>query len=186
MNNSFFNNKTADYLEGSQFEDFRGSSTKFFQNDTGIPVCQALINRTPKKKTLRGLHTQLGKMAEEKIIHCISGELVWFAINYSDYTGTGAITTKELRLISGQTIYVPKHHLNGMISLSDGVSILILASRPFDQEAGINVSPFDGLFFGEILNDFGVDKSCFDQKSGMVSQHTFLKTLTSNTDWKSN
>lgn len=179
MNNSFFNDKPAHYLDTDRFEDFRGSSEKFFQCASSIPVSQALVSRTPQKKTLRGLHTQRGEHAEEKIIYCISGELIWFAIDYSNYSTTGTVASNDLRLISGQAIYVPKHHLNGMLSLSDDVTILILASRPFDQKAGMNVSPFDGLFFGEGLSSFGVDMERFDQKSDAISQQKFLETLVS-------
>lgn len=179
MNNSFFEDKPAHYLEINRFEDFRGSSEKFFQGTSSIPVSQALVSCTPQKRTLRGLHTQRGEYAEEKIIHCISGELIWFAIDYSNYSTTGAVASDELRLMSGQAIYIPKHHLNGMLSLSDDVTILILASRPYDQKAGMNVSPFDGLFFGESLSAFGVDTERFDQKSDVISQQKFLETLVS-------
>ena len=179
MKNSFFNDKPAHYLEISRREDLRGFSDKFFQSSSSIPVSQALVSSTPQINTLRGLHTQLGNYAEEKIIYCISGELIWFALDYSKYCTAGTVDSNELSLVSGQAIYVPKHHLNGMLSLSDDVTVLILASRPYDQKAGVNVSPFDDVFFGERLNAFDVDLDRFDQKSDAISQKKFLETLVS-------
>ena len=179
MKSSFFKNKSAHYLAINHFEDFRGSSTKFFQQDSSIPICQALMSFTSQKMTLRGLHTQMGKMAEEKIIYCISGELIWFAINFSDYKTTREVVPSELRLKAGQAIYVPKHHLNGMISLTDNVRLLIVASRPFDKTSGINVSPFDCLFFGKELDSYDINKERFDAKSSMITQAKFLETLIS-------
>ena len=180
MRRFFFENKPAHYLQVSQFQDLRGSSVKFFQDESSIPLSQALINRTSRKGTLRGLHTQLGEMAEEKIIYCIAGELIWFAVNYGDYNSEGVVTTDELRLKHGEAIYIPRHHLNGMISLSDDVSLLILASRPFDHKTGVNVSPFDGLFFGKSLDSFDIDKEQYAQKTSMISQQEFLEALVSN------
>ena len=170
-------NVSAHYLELNKFEDFRGSTVKVFEQQDGKSFSQFLFSYTQKKNTFRGLHAQLFDMSEEKIIYCVRGELTWFAINFRDRNSPDWLKCGEFALSSEQAIYIPNHHLNGMLSHTNDVTLAILASRPFDSYSGVNVTPFGELFFQEQVEKFGIKSSSFDKKPDLVSQPEFLEKL---------
>jgi dTDP-4-dehydrorhamnose 3,5-epimerase-like enzyme len=160
--------------------DSRGGIDKILQiksNSPSFECRQFFLSHTTKANTFRGLHLQLGDHSERKIVYCQSGELVWFSILIKDIEYPSDFQTFELHMSEGMAIYLPKGGLNGMISLSDDVNLMILASAPFSEEYGLNVSPFGCLFFQDQVRKYRLDSAMIDRKTNELEQVEFIERV---------
>lgn len=101
---------------------------------------QQNMSRSAKKGTLRGMHFQLGKHAEVKVIRCVSGAVydVLFDIR-PDSPSFGKWFGAELSAENGVQMYAPAGVAHGFITLTDNAEVTYLVSSPYapGQESGV-------------------------------------------------
>lgn len=161
----------------SKYDDARGNIRKFFESDAQFGVSQVLTSFTRNANTFRGLHCQLGRNSEEKMIICNSGELIWLSVDFSKFNCHETFFESYLKIKAGEAVKIPKNCLNGMLSKSNNVSLTILASRPYSPNCGVTVNPFGDYFLKDfsMKNDLKSSKRTFH--SDELSQNEFVKLL---------
>lgn len=96
------------------------------------------LSRT--RGTLRGLHYQLGKHAEDKLIRCIRGAVFDTVVDLRPKSSTYLHhCTLELRAEERSAVYVPRGCANGIQTLEPDTELFYLASNfyEFPAERGI-------------------------------------------------
>lgn len=164
----------------SKYKDVRGGMNKFFESSDQFGVSQLLVSNTYKAKTFRGLHCQIGEYSEEKIILCNSGNLIWVAVDFSKFSASGAFVEKHLHFKAGEAIRVPPNCLNGMLSLTDNVSLTILASRTYRPDKGINVNPLGQHFLQEFCTNYKLENAIREVPPDEISQDKFERLISND------
>ena len=118
--------------------DERGSLVRIFDSVELFPefnVVQASYVENPIEGTLRGLHFQLGKFAESKIIHCVKGKIFDVLLDlreesptHGDYISLTLGSEEEF-----QGIYVPKNFAHGYLTLSEDVKLIYLMDTEYSE-----------------------------------------------------
>jgi dTDP-4-dehydrorhamnose 3,5-epimerase len=92
------------------------------------------LSRT--RGTLRGLHYQLGKFAEDKLIRCIRGAIFDALVDLRPKSPTYLQHVNlELRAEMRNAIYVPRGCANGIQTLEPDTELLYLASNFYEAAA---------------------------------------------------
>jgi dTDP-4-dehydrorhamnose 3,5-epimerase len=90
--------------------------------------------------TLRGLHYQLGRHAEDKLIRCVQGAIfdVVFDLRPASPTYLQHCTL-EVRADARNAVYIPRGCANGMLTLEPDTELFYLASNfyHFAAERGV-------------------------------------------------
>ena len=110
------------------------------------PVAQ--VNRTfsSKKGTVRGLHFQRHPFCEAKLICCLKGKVMDYALDLRKNSKTfGQTFTIELSSKSHNSVLLPEGVAHGFQALTDNVEMLYFHSHPYksDHEAGVNMLDLD-------------------------------------------
>ena len=163
------------------FNDSRGGVHKVLELEEPMDMGQFLFNKTISAQTFRGLHCQMNEYSEEKVINCQQGVLIWFCVALSKIGGV-EFKTFEFKLLPGESIFVPKGFLNGMLSLTDNVELAIVASRRLNHQCSLNVSPFGEIFFQNQVEKYDLKNSYFRPNAGIISQEEFCMRLSDNED----
>jgi dTDP-4-dehydrorhamnose 3,5-epimerase len=115
-------------------------SQEFSQHGLDSNFVQANNSLSKEKGTLRGLHYQLGPMAETKLVRCIQGALYDVILDLRPESSTfgqwfGAVLSQENR----QMMLVPKGFAHGFFTLEPDTELLYMVSSPYskDLERGI-------------------------------------------------
>ena len=161
----------------SNYADSRGNIRKFFESNAPFGVSQILNSFTKTAFTFRGLHCQLGDDSEEKIIICNSGEVVWVSVDFSTFKHDQILHESYLEIGVGEAIRIPPNCLNGMLSKTDNVLLTILASRPYNPNSGVNVSPFGDYFLNEFSQTNNLRSSQRIVPSLEISQSEFINLI---------
>lgn len=118
--------KDCFYLKPAQFKDERGifSETynkKTFQKVTGMDIDFVQDNQSQSSKgVLRGLHFQLGKMAQAKLVRVAHGKVLDIVVDIRKDSPTfGQHFSIELTRINGFQLFVPRGFAHGFITLSE-------------------------------------------------------------------
>jgi len=81
---------------------------------------QANLSQCAKKGTLRGLHSQTGDAAEDKLVACVQGAIYDVCVDVRPDSPTfGQYVGEELSDANGRAMYVPKGCAHGYLSLTD-------------------------------------------------------------------
>jgi dTDP-4-dehydrorhamnose 3,5-epimerase len=133
-------------IELDKREDERGFFARFFCErefgEAGLETRFVQINNSLSRDrgTLRGMHYQLGKAAEVKVVRCIKGAL-WDAIlDLRPGSATfGQSFGAELSAENRQMMYVPRGFAHGFLTLTEDVEALYLVSTFYapDRERGV-------------------------------------------------
>ena len=105
-------------------------------------ISQVNKTLTAKKGTVRGLHFQYQPYAEAKLISCLRGSVLDFALDLRDGSPTfGQIFTIELNASLHNAVLLPEGVAHGFQTLTDNVEMLYFHSQPYaaEFEAGINI-----------------------------------------------
>lgn len=103
-----------------------GLETEFLQFNTSF---------TRARHTLRGLHYQLGKSAEVKVVKCTAGSLYDVVLDLRPDSPTfGKWFGAELSAENRRMMYVPCGCAHGFMSLSDNVEMLYFVSATYSSE----------------------------------------------------
>lgn len=80
----------------------------------------------------RGMHTQAAPMAQAKLVRCVSGRIIDFAMDIDPTSPTfGEVYGVELTPESGLALYIPKIYAHGFLALEDNSRVLYKVDAPY-------------------------------------------------------
>lgn len=133
-------------LEPHKFRDVRGTLTKHFDSIvfSGLGCShvwqQHIISTTEKAFTLRGLHIQMPPYTEAKLISAIAGQMLWVIVDLRK--GSPNFRNWSSVILDGESsagLLVPRGFAHGCMSLSDDVTLTILADNAYDSDHGVGI-----------------------------------------------
>ena len=149
------------------FEDDRGSFNEVFSvrdlknNCIDFVPAQENCAYSLKKGTIRGLHFQNAPMAQAKLVRCIFGRVMDFAVDlrknsptFLKYVGV------ELSAENKKQLYLPRGFAHGVISLEDNSTIEYLADNPYSPENDRSIRYNDP----DIAIDWGLNEVILSEK----------------------
>lgn len=154
-------------LEPQKFGDHRGwfmeSWSKKTMEEAGLyyDFVQDNHSFSAKKGTLRGLHFQKGDAAQAKLVRCIKGAVMDFAVDmrvgsptYKKWVGV------ELTPDNNRQLLIPRGFIHGFVTLTDDVEFLYKADNYYSPEndRGIRWNDPDIAVDWQISNPITSDK----------------------------
>lgn len=128
-------------LEPQKFGDHRGwfmeSWSKKTMEEAGLyyDFVQDNHSFSEKKGTLRGLHFQKGDAAQAKLVRCMRGAVMDFAVDmrvgsptYKKWVGV------ELTPDNNRQLLIPRGFIHGFVTLTDDVEFLYKADNYYSPE----------------------------------------------------
>lgn len=114
------------------FEDERGL---FFNNGITCEFVQDNNSKSLKKYTIRGLHFQIGKYAQAKLVRCTKGSILDFVVDLRKDSKTFLSWEKvELSENNKKMIFVPRGFAHGFITLEDDVEVSYKVDNFYNKE----------------------------------------------------
>jgi dTDP-4-dehydrorhamnose 3,5-epimerase len=102
--------------------------------DTSLAQCSFSFNALAS--TVRGLHYQIGRHAESKIVRCTAGAVFDVVVDLRRASSTFAQSFGvELTSHNHVSLYIPKGCAHGFQTLSDDSEILYMMSTAFEPKA---------------------------------------------------
>jgi dTDP-4-dehydrorhamnose 3,5-epimerase len=122
--------------------DERGSFTRMFCRQeleaAGLigEIAQVNLSANGRKGTLRGLHSQRGEDAEDKIVTCMAGAVFDVCVDVREGSPTfGKWFGTELSPENGLALYVPKGFAHGYLTLTEGAHVLYFVTQYYKPGA---------------------------------------------------
>jgi dTDP-4-dehydrorhamnose 3,5-epimerase len=116
--------------------DERGSFARLFckQELEAAGLCGELsqinLSTNEKAATLRGLHSQTGEAAEDKLVTCIAGAIFDVCVDVREGSPTlGKWFGETLSSGNGLALYVPKGFAHGYLTLTAGAQALYFVTQ---------------------------------------------------------
>ncbi|TXN75901.1 dTDP-4-dehydrorhamnose 3,5-epimerase [Methylobacterium sp. WL8] len=132
----------ARVIELDKHGDDRGFFARFFckkefqSAGLGINFVQANNSLSAKRGTLRGLHYQIGRSAEIKLVRCIRGSLYDVIVDLRPDSPTfGRWFGEELNAENRLMMYVPRGFAHAILTLTDDTEALYMVSDYYAVEA---------------------------------------------------
>ena len=133
--------------------DIRGSFTRIFcerefkENGLTDRYVQLNMCNNIKKGTIRGLHFQKGKNAEDKVVSCIKGKIFDVCIDIRPESPTYLnVYAAVLSEKNDNMLYIPKGCAHGYQTLEDDSSVLYYMSEFFVPDSGAGYNYADPSF----------------------------------------
>lgn len=127
--------------EPKMFEDERGlffesyNKNLFFYNGITCEFVQDNNSKSLKKYTIRGLHFQIGKYAQAKLVRCTKGSILDFVVDLRKDSKTFLSWEKvELSENNKKMIFVPRGFAHGFITLEDDVEVSYKVDNFYNKE----------------------------------------------------
>lgn len=143
------------------FVDFRGDLLKLYRREIFqdlLPNVEEIYLSRSDKGVIRGMHYQLGRKAQDKLIYCITGRMLDVSIDLRPDGNFGHVQVEEL--VGGEplALLVPGAFAHGVIVLDDQTTFLSMSPQPYSpgDERGIR---WDSLGF-----DFGISNPLVTEK----------------------
>jgi dTDP-4-dehydrorhamnose 3,5-epimerase len=140
-------------IESEPVEDERGSFARTFcrrefeAHGLNPTVAQCSMSCTRRRGTLRGLHFQEGRYAEDKLVRCVRGAIHDVIV---DLRPTSPTFTRhfavELTDANGRALYVPQGCAHGFQSLQDDCLVAYQMSEFYEPAASRGVRWNDPAF----------------------------------------
>lgn len=135
-------------LSHHTFNDNRGSFVKLYSDNfflkKKIRICQVNYSFNKKKGTIRGMHYQVGRYAEEKIVCCIKGKMLDVVIDLRKNSKT---YLKFFRILLSpkfnRSLFIPKGFAHGFQTLDDNTEIIYLHSKNHNKRYERTINSFD-------------------------------------------
>ena len=129
--------------------DKRGSFSKllsYIQNKKLLKnkIKEVNISISKKKGTLRGLHYQIGKYKEIKVIYCLSGRIFDVAININEKSND--YLKKEINILDSKKnnfLIIPEDFAHGLQTLEQNTKILYLSTNIHSVKFERRINPLD-------------------------------------------
>lgn len=149
-------------IQPEVFKDNRGYFLESFNSDTfykltGVDVTFVQDNESMSNYgVIRGLHAQLGKADQAKLIRVVQGSVLDVVVDARIDSDTfGKIFTIEINSYNKSQLFIPKGCLHGFSVLEDKTIFSYKCDAFYNQKKEIGVCPLDNT----LAIDWGVDKS---------------------------
>ena len=108
------------------------------------------INYSFNKKigTIRGMHYQIGKLKEKKIIYCLTGKILDVSVNLDKKTKNRKIFKFILDEKKNNFLVIPKNYAHGYQVLKKNTTLIYLHTMEYSKKFERNFNP--------IVNDFNI------------------------------
>lgn len=123
-------------IKREPFSDQRGSFARVFcKHELEAAwlcgeIAQINLSSNKQKGTLRGLHSQIGKDAEDKIVTCIAGAVFDVCVDVREDSATfGQWYGVTLSAENGLALYVPKGFAHGYLTLTAHADVLYFVTQ---------------------------------------------------------
>ena len=161
-------------LEVFQFEDFRGSFTKIFSDDTfrcGFKNLDEIFYSISKKDVIRGMHFQLPPFENYKVVHVIRGAIEDVLLDLRKESPTYLQTSKfKLNEKNKLAVLVPPGIAHGFKALEENTTVVYLSSRVFSS------SHDSGIKFDSFNYNWGIKQPIVsDKDKELLPLNEFLK-----------
>mgnify|MGYP001313164190 CR=1 FL=1 len=142
----FYSTKFKDLkiIKLKRFNDFRGDNIKIFNKKYkkfNFNFFESYVSIS-KKGSVRGLHGQLGKFSQSKLIYCIKGKVLDIAIDLRKNSKTyGNIFKKKISSKNMTAILIPGGFVHGLVALENNTILVNFNSKDYNpkKEFGINI-----------------------------------------------
>ena len=136
--------KDLKILKLKRFIDLRGNLVKTInKNYKSLKFnCFESYISISKKGAGRGLHGQLGKYSQSKIIYCVQGKFLDIAVDLRINSKTyGKVFKKIINSKNSEALLIPKGFAHGVVVLENNTILLNYSSSAHKpkQEYGINI-----------------------------------------------
>jgi dTDP-4-dehydrorhamnose 3,5-epimerase len=128
-----------------KFKDLRGEVVKIFNKENSkinFNFSESYISIS-KKGAIRGLHGQIGKDSQSKIIFCVQGKFLDIAVDLRKNSKTyKKVFTKTINSKNSSILVIPEGFAHGIISLEDQTTLVNFNSKKYKpkKEFGININ----------------------------------------------
>ncbi len=131
-------------FEINEFNDSRGIFSNLFRYEDlsfkklwgSRNINQVNISRNYKLGTTRGLHLQLGKAEEAKIVNCLKGEIFDVILDLRKHSKTyGEWVSINLSSRKQNAIFIPEGCAHGFQTLEDNSEIIYFHSGDWDKKS---------------------------------------------------
>ncbi len=143
--------KDLKILKLQKYQDYRGNLIKVLdrKNKSLKFNCYESYLSCSKKGVVRGLHGQIGKFSQAKIIFCVKGKILDVAVDLRKNSKTYSKVFKKV--ISSKNllaIFIPKGFVHGVVILEKNTVLLSLNSSEYypKKEFGINMKSINLKF----------------------------------------
>lgn len=133
-------------IPGKLFSDNRGSFTEVYNEklvaDLGIDdsFVQDNFSYSAERNTIRGLHAQIGKFAQSKLVRCLKGAIFDVVVDIRPESSTFLQWTAfELSEEKANGLYIPTGFLHGFQTLDDECCVFYKCGAPYTPESEITV-----------------------------------------------
>ena len=122
------------------FKDLRGEFMRLFCNKEFNflklkKIVQINFSKNLKKSTIRGLHYQTGKFAEDKIIFCTSGKLQDFFVNIkknsNQYLKSSSVVLDDEK---NNMVFVPRGFAHGFLTLENNTNLIYFSTNFYNPK----------------------------------------------------
>lgn len=145
--------KQVELLKFNSFKDHRGSFSKIYfkelfpnlkKSNTHIKEINHCYSK--KRGTIRGMHFQIGKFKEDKIITCLKGKIFDVVIDLrKDSKNFLKWKSYVLSENSNQILFIPKGFAHGYQSISNNTEILYFVSAKYSPKYERGINPLSEL-----------------------------------------
>jgi dTDP-4-dehydrorhamnose 3,5-epimerase len=124
-------------IDFKSFLDDRGQFTKIYSKEKikkiiNFDVKQINISHSLNKGTFRGLHYQIGKFSEKKIIYCLEGKIMDYAINIQKNSSNYLkIFNIEIGAKKNNGLLLPEGYAHGFQTLSNNTTVVYMHDKEY-------------------------------------------------------
>lgn len=165
-------------LEPKKFGDDRGYYQAFYVDKTSELSMKGIVQGARSKSSkgvIRGLHIQKDPLCQSKLVECLSGAVLDFAVDIRKDSPTYKQAVYELLTPeNGRQLFVPRGFLHGFIALEDNTLFQYLVDSDYSpaHEMGVKFDDPDfKIDLDSILKEYGIDNPLYSDKDRV------LKTL---------
>lgn len=137
-------------IERQKLGDSRGFLSRLFCAEDLRPagwkssIQQINHTLTAKRGTVRGFHYQTPPHSEMKLVSCVAGKILDFAIDIRKESDTFLqVHSEELSAENGKALLIPEGFAHGFQSLTDNVELVYCHSAAFTADAEAGLNPLD-------------------------------------------
>jgi dTDP-4-dehydrorhamnose 3,5-epimerase len=129
-------------IKRTPFYDERGQFTRMFctneLKNAGITfdIVNVNFSSSSEKGVLRGLHTQIGEYAEDKLVSCIAGKILDVCVDVNKESPTfGQYVSVPLTEDNETSLLVPKGCAHGYLTLTKDTKVVYFVSNFYNKSA---------------------------------------------------
>lgn len=137
------------HIKPRLFHDDRGYFTEFFRRGqlserlSKVDWSQENIS-VSRKGVLRGMHYQIGPMAQNKLVSVLYGEVLDIALDIRPWSETfGQYFTQQLSGENLDQIFIPAGFAHGFMALSEKAVFYYKVDKPYAPECERGIFPAD-------------------------------------------